>query len=57
MEKKAGDVKHALERDWEQTKHDVSRKHGEDLDQNIGDTLKQAAGKAPIPPKGTPNRK
>jgi len=42
-------VKAAMKRDWEQTKADVSSK-GRDLDQDVGDTVKQAAGKQPIPP-------
>jgi hypothetical protein len=44
-------VKAAFRRDWEQTKNDFSKKHGRDLDQDVGDTLKQAAGKQPIPPE------
>lgn len=47
-------VKAALKRDWEQTKADVSSK-GRDLDQDVGDTVKQAAGKQPIPPMGVKN--
>ena len=47
-------VKGALKRDWEQTKADVSSK-GKELNQNVGDTVKQAAGKQPIPPAGEPN--
>lgn len=47
-------MKSALKRDWEQTKADVSSK-GHDLDQGAGDTVKQAAGKQPIPPGNTPN--
>ena len=44
-------VKDAMKRDWEQTKSDLSfRKAGTDLDQGVGDTVKQAAGKDPIPP-------
>jgi hypothetical protein len=43
-------VKAAFRRDWEQTKHDLSfKKKGTDLDQDVGDTIKQAAGKEPIP--------
>jgi hypothetical protein len=44
-------VKAAFRRDWEQTKADVSSK-GQDLNQDVGDTIKQAAGKQPIPPEG-----
>src|SRR5947207_3034679 len=47
-------VKEALRRDWEQTKADVSSK-GEELDQDVGDTVKQAAGKEYIPPAGVAN--
>jgi hypothetical protein len=43
-------VKAALQRDWEQTKNDVSSSRGRDLDQDVGDTVKQAAGKQPVPP-------
>lgn len=42
---KTDDVKDALERDLEQTKHDVPGLEGEDLDQDAGDTLRQATGK------------
>src|SRR3954470_5347792 len=48
-------MKAALKRDWEQTKADVSSKRGHELNQGIGDTLKQAAGKEPIPPTEMPN--
>ena len=37
-------IKSAMKRDWEQTKADVSSK-GRDLDQDVGDTVKQAMGK------------
>jgi hypothetical protein len=47
-------VKSAMKRDWEQTKADLSSK-GRDLDQDVGDTVKQAAGKQPIPPMGVKN--
>ena len=47
-------VKSALKRDWEQTKADLSSK-GKELNQDIGDTVKQAAGKQPIPPDNVPN--
>lgn len=47
-------VKAAFQRDWEQTKHDLLRA-GPDLDQGVSDTVKQAAGKEPIPPEGEPN--
>jgi len=48
-------VKEAMRRDWEQTKHDVSMKGGHELNQGIGDTVKQAAGKEPIPPSDRAN--
>lgn len=47
-------VKSAMKRDWEQTKADLT-KGGKDLDQDIGDTVKQAAGKQSIPPANQPN--
>jgi hypothetical protein len=49
-----GKVKEALKRDWEQTKHDLTRK-GVDLNQDVADTVKQATGKEPIPPPFVPN--
>jgi hypothetical protein len=48
-------VKEALRRDWEQTKADFSKTKGQELNQDIDDTLKQALGKEPIPPPGVPN--
>ncbi|MFL5320033.1 MAG: hypothetical protein ACJ790_10300 [Myxococcaceae bacterium] len=51
---RGGKVKEAFKRDWEQTKHDITRK-GTDLNQNVGDTVKQAAGKEPVPGPATPN--
>jgi hypothetical protein len=50
-------VKAAFARDWDQTKHDFSKRHGHDLDQNVGDTVKQAAGKEYEPPPNEPNPK
>jgi len=47
-------TKEAFRRDWEQTKHDLGGK-SPDLDQDIPDTVKQAVGKEPIPPRNTPN--
>jgi hypothetical protein len=47
-------TKEALHRDWEQTKADLS-KGGQELNQDAGDTLKQAAGKQAIPPGDRPN--
>lgn len=49
-------TKEAMQRDAEQTKHDVPGMEGRDLDQDVDDTVKQAAGKEPIPPEGQPNR-
>ncbi|WP_437680237.1 hypothetical protein [Sorangium sp. So ce131] len=48
-------VKEALRRDWEQTKADFTNDKGHELNQDVGDTLKQAAGKQAIPPRGVPN--
>jgi len=48
-------VKEAMKRDWEQTKNDMKGTAGRDLDQDVGDTVKQAAGKQPIPPINQPN--
>lgn len=47
-------VKGAMKRDWEQTKADWS-KAGHELNQGVGDTVKQMAGKEPIPPADKPN--
>lgn len=49
-------VKDAFKRDWEQTKNDVGA-GGKDLDQDVGDTVKQAAGKEAIPAGNQPNPK
>jgi hypothetical protein len=49
-------VKAAMKRDWEQTKADFSKTKGRELDQDVDDTVKQAAGKQPIPPLSQPNR-
>lgn len=43
-------AREALHRDWEQTKSDFSSKGGVDLNQNVGDTVKQMAGAAEVPP-------
>ncbi len=48
-------IKEALRRDWEQTKHEFSSEAGHELNQDIGDTLKQAAGKQAIPDDNRPN--
>jgi hypothetical protein len=47
-------VKHALQRDWEQTKGDLAD-NGVDLNQGATDTIRQAVGKQDIPPDGFPN--
>lgn len=47
-------VKEAMRRDWEQTKNDLGL-GGRDLDQDVDDTVKQAAGKDVIPPRSQPN--
>ena len=47
-------IKSAMKRDWEQTKADLSSK-GTELNQDMGDTVKQAAGKQAIPGGQTPN--
>lgn len=46
-------VKEAFQRDWQQTKHDFGS-GDPDLDQQVGDTVSQAAGSKPVPP---PNAK
>ncbi len=46
-------VKMAFKRDWDQTKHDFGGDEP-DTDQDVDDTVKQAAGKQPIPPRGVP---
>ena len=40
---------------WEQTKNDFNKESGRDLNQDIGDTVGQATGKKPIPPRSMPN--
>jgi hypothetical protein len=49
-----GKASEALKRDWEQTKHDFNKDAGRELNQDVGDTLGQAAGKKPIPPRNVP---
>jgi hypothetical protein len=46
-------VKAAFKRDWDQTKHDLGGRQ-RDTDQDVDDTVKQATGKQPIPPRGQP---
>lgn len=47
-------VKHAVRRDWEQTKGDLSD-NGVDLNQAASDTIRQALGTQPIPRDNLPN--
>lgn len=47
-------MKEALRRDWEQTRHDLGL-GGHNLNQDLDDTVKQAARTAPIPPDDAPN--
>jgi hypothetical protein len=46
-------TKAAFKRDWDQTKHDFGGDEPE-TDQDVDNTVKQAAGKEPIPPRGAP---
>jgi hypothetical protein len=46
-DKDTGKVGDALKNDWEQTKNDLPGLDGKDIDQDVDDTLKQAAGKEP----------
>jgi uncharacterized protein YegP (UPF0339 family) len=45
----------ALKRDWEQTKSDLPGLKGKDINQDVGDTLEQAAGKKKAPATSNPN--
>jgi hypothetical protein len=47
--------KEAITRDWQQTKHDLHLPGGHELNQNIGDTVAQSAGKEAIPPRDKAN--
>ena len=47
-------TKEALRRDWEQTKADFTD-GGHELNQDVGDTVKQASGKQRIPGGNAPN--
>ena len=49
-------VKEALRRDWEQTKNDFSSESGADLNQDVGDTVKQATGAEALPPPAMKTR-
>ena len=46
-------VKKAFQRDWDQTKHDLGANEP-DTNQDVDNTVKQAAGKEPIPPRRQP---
>jgi hypothetical protein len=46
-------VKAAFKRDWDQTKHDFGGSRP-DTDQDVPNTIRQAAGKEAIPPRGVP---
>ncbi len=48
-------VKDALHRDLEQTKADLGLGTGQDLNQHVGDTVRQAVGAQEIPPEHIPN--
>lgn len=48
-------VREALRRDWEQTRHDLGLKWSQDLNQNLGDTIAQAARVDPIPGRHVAN--
>src|SRR2546423_14947773 len=48
-----GKVKAAFKRDWDQTKHDFGGKQP-DTNQHVDDTVKQAVGQQPVPPRGQP---
>lgn len=47
----------AMHRDLEQTKHDFNKNSGQELNQDVSDTVGQAAGNKPIPPASVPNYK
>jgi hypothetical protein len=47
------DVKAAVKRDWDQTKHDLGGNEP-DTNQQVGNTIRQAEGKEVIPPRGLP---
>ncbi len=54
----SGKVGEAMGRDATQTKHDVTRgRKGQDLGQDMKDTVKQGTGREAIPPKSVPNPK
>ena len=43
-------VKEAMQRDWEQTKHNLKLSGGHELNQKASDTVKQAMGTEAMPP-------
>lgn len=43
----------AMQRDWDQTKHDMGGNEP-DTNQNVANTTRQAAGAEPIPSRGKP---
>jgi hypothetical protein len=55
-QKNNGDPAGALKRDWEQTKSDMPGMEGKDLDQDVDDTVKQAAGTEATPSEETQNQ-
>jgi hypothetical protein len=50
-----GRAKEALRRDWEQTKYDFGLEFGQDLHQELKDTVRQVVGSEPIPPPHVAN--
>lgn len=48
-------AKEVFKRDWSQTKADFNVKSGQDLDQDVDDTVKQLVGRDVVPPPGKPN--
>jgi len=46
-------VKAAFKRDWDQTKHDLGGNEPQ-TNQGVADTVRQAHGTEPIPPRGEP---
>ena len=46
-------IKAAFKRDWDQTKHDFGARQS-DTNQDVDDTVKQAVGQQPVPPRGEP---
>ena len=44
MDNEGADPKEALEKDWEQTKSDTPGLEGQDTDQDVDDTVKEATG-------------